>query len=58
MILNLHLEQLKIHGNKKEIGELLENLGQLCQKYGFALSEKKIEQMKGKLVKVQYASFI
>lgn len=48
----------KIHGNKKEIGELLENLGQLCQKYGFALSEKKIEQMKGKLVKVQYASFI
>lgn len=48
----------KIHGNKKEIGELLENLGNLCQKYGFVLSEKKIEQMKGKLVKVQYASFI
>lgn len=48
----------KIHGNKKEIGELLESLGQLCQKYRFVLSEKKIEQMKGKLVKVQYASFI
>jgi len=48
----------KIHGNKKEIGQLLDNLGQLCDKHGLILSRKKIEQMKGKLVKVQYASFI
>ena len=48
----------KIHGNKKEIGQLLDNLGQLCDKHELLLSKKKIEQMKGKLVKVQYASFI
>ncbi len=48
----------KIHGNNKEIRELLENLGELCTKNGFSLSAKKIEQMKGKLTKVQYASFI
>lgn len=48
----------KIHGNKKEIGQLLDNLGLLCDKHELLLSKKKIEQMKGKLVKVQYASFI
>lgn len=48
----------KIHGNKKEIGQLLDNLGELCDKNSLVLSRKKIEQMKGKLAKVQYASFI
>lgn len=48
----------KIHGNKKEIGQMLDDLRGLCDKYNLMLSRKKIEQMKGKLVKVQYASFI
>ena len=50
----------KIHGNRKEIGELLDELGALCKRDGkeFDLSAKKIEQMKGKLANVQYASFI
>lgn len=48
----------KIHGNRKEIGELLEELSSVCDKYKFVKSKKKIEQMKGKLAKVQYASFI
>jgi MoxR-like ATPase len=48
----------KIHGNKKEIGQLLDNLSELCEKYRLILSKNKIEQMKGKLAKVQYASFI
>lgn len=46
----------KIHGNKKEIGQMLEELTGLCDKYSLVLSKKKIEQMKGKLAKVQYAS--
>lgn len=48
----------KIHDNKKEIGQMLEELTGLCDKYSLVLSKKKIEQMKGKLAKVQYASFI
>lgn len=48
----------KIRGNKKEIGQMLEELTGLCDKYSLVLSKKKIEQMKGKLAKVQYASFI
>lgn len=48
----------KIHGNKKEIGQMLEELTGLCDKYSLVLSKKEIEQMKGKLAKVQYASFI
>lgn len=48
----------KIHGNKKENGQMLEELTGLCDKYSLVLSKKKIEQMKGKLAKVQYASFI
>lgn len=48
----------KIHGNKKEIQNLLDELLELCEKYHFELSSKKITQMKGKLDKVQYASFI
>ena len=48
----------KIHGNKKEIGQLLEELDTLCEQYNLGLSQEKIKQMKGKLAKVQYASFI
>lgn len=48
----------RIHGNKKEIGQLLDDLGELCDNYQLVLSKKKIEQMKGKLAKVQYAGFI
>lgn len=50
----------KIHGNKKEIGKLLDNLEDICNhtKNPLKLSCKKIEQMKGKLATVQYASFI
>lgn len=50
----------KIHGNKKEIGKLLDNLEDICNhaKNPLKLSCKKIKQMKGKLATVQYASFI
>ena len=48
----------KIHGNKKEIGQLLDRLEAFCAEEKLSESEKKITQMKGKLSKVQYASFI
>lgn len=50
----------KIHGNRKEIGELLDELEKICIQDGISLklSERKIKQMKGKLANVQYASFI
>lgn len=48
----------KIHGNRKEIATLLEELQNVCEENNLDLSNKKIEQMKGKLAKVQYASFI
>lgn len=50
----------KIHGNKKEIGKLLDELEEICNNTAkpLTLSCKKIEQMKGKLATVQYASFI
>lgn len=48
----------KIHGNNKEIGGLLEELGTLCVEYNLPLSREKIEKMKGKLAQIQYASFI
>jgi hypothetical protein len=48
----------KIHGNKKEIGELLDELEKICNENKMILSEMKIKQMKGKLAKIQYASFI
>lgn len=48
----------KIHGNRKEIGELLDEMESLCEENGLLLSREKIGQMKGKLAKVQYASFI
>ena len=50
----------KVHGNKKEIATLLDELEKICKDKQFNLeqSAKKIEQMKGKLATVQYASFI
>ena len=48
----------KIHGNRKEISSMLDELEDLCKLYKLTLSGKKIEQMKGKLADVQYASFI
>lgn len=48
----------KVHGNKKEIGEMLDELEKICNENKMILSEMKIKQMKGKLAKIQYASFI
>lgn len=50
----------KIHGNRKEIGAMLDELEKICKKNGkeLELSGRKIEQMKGKLAALQYASFI
>ena len=50
----------KIHGNRKEIGELLDKLEHICKQTEkpLELSAQKIEQMKGKLATIQYASFI
>ena len=50
----------KIHGNRKEIGNMLDELEELCKQDGkeLELSASKIEQMKGRLAAVQYASFI
>ncbi len=50
----------KIHGNRKEIGNMLDELEAVCNQDGkeLELSRRKIEQMKGKLAAVQYASFI
>lgn len=48
----------KIHGNKKQIGNLLDELEKLCTEYKLEESGKKIRQMKDKLSRFQYASFI
>lgn len=50
----------KIHGNRKEIGNMLDELKTVCNRTdrNLPLSSAKIEQMKGKLDAVQYASFI
>ena len=48
----------KIHGNRKQIGDLLEKLGELCSNYSLEKSLEKINQMKDKLSRFQYASFI
>ena len=64
----------KIHGNKKQIGSLLDELEKLCipkdyidsnlmppitrKGYDLPLSLEKIKQMKDKLNRFQYASFI
>ena len=54
----------KIYGDRKQIGELLNTLEEKCQSgvgtgsEEMALSLKKIEQMKKRLDKYQYASFM
>ena len=50
----------KIHGNKKEIATLLDELEKICTNENRTLAQSagKIQQMKGKLATVQYASFI
>lgn len=48
----------KIHGNKKEIGELLTALESVCESNALTNSMVKIKQMKGRLEATQYASFI
>ena len=48
----------KIHGNKKQIGSLLDELEKLCEENQLEKSLAKIRQMKDKLNRFQYASFI
>ena len=48
----------KIHGNRKQIGELLDNLEKLCTEKELNNSLSKIYQMKDHLNRFQYASFI
>lgn len=48
----------KVHGNKKEIGKLLDDIETRCNDNGLTLSAKKIKKMKEKLAQIQYASFI
>ncbi len=48
----------KIHGNKKQIGTLLDELEKLCIEKSLPNSLAKIRQMKDKLNRFQYASFI
>ena len=48
----------KIHGNRKQIGELLDNLEKLCTEKELNNSLSKIHQMKDHLNRFQYASFI
>ena len=48
----------KLHGNRKQIGELLDTLENLCEDNSLSKSLEKIKQMKDKLVRFQYASFI
>lgn len=48
----------KIHGNKKQIGNLLDELEKLCEENSLPNSFAKIQQMKDKLNRFQYANFI
>ena len=48
----------KIHGSRKEIGEMLGELDKFCNDNSLRLSKEKIEQMIKRLDAVQYASFI
>ncbi|MBQ8678811.1 MAG: hypothetical protein IJ530_03515 [Treponema sp.] len=48
----------KIHGNKKQIGNLLDELEKLCETNQLKESLAKIRQMKDRLNRFQYASFI
>ena len=61
---NLMDEQLlqkilpKIHGNRKQIGTLLEKLETFCAEKSLPLSLAKVQKMKVRLENYQYASFI
>lgn len=61
---NLMDEQLlqkilpKVHGNRKQIGSLLEKLEAFCTEKSLTLSLAKIQKMKLRLENYQYASFI
>lgn len=48
----------KIHGNRKQIGTLLDELEKICEEKTLSDSLDKIKQMKKKLSSFQYASFI
>lgn len=61
---NLMDEQLlqkilpKVHGNRKQIGNLLEKLETFCTEKSLSLSLAKVQKMKIRLENYQYASFI
>lgn len=61
---NLMDEQLlqkilpKVHGNRKQIGNLLEKLETFCTEKSLTLSLAKVQKMKVRLENYQYASFI
>lgn len=48
----------KVHGNRKQIGTLLEKLESFCTEKSLPLSLAKIQKMKVRLENYQYASFI
>ncbi len=48
----------KIHGNKKDIANLLNELQVVCKEFELNLSSEKIKKMKDRLMKKQYVSFI
>ena len=48
----------KIHGNRKQIGDLLGNLEKICTEKNLPLCLAKIRQMMDRLNRFQYASFI
>lgn len=48
----------KIHGSKKEIGEMLGKLKTICENHSLENSKNKIVQMERKLAVGKYASFI
>lgn len=61
---NLMDEQLlqkilpKVHGNRKQIGSLLEKMESFCTEKSLSLSLAKVQKMKVRLENYQYASFI
>ena len=61
---NLMDEQLlqkilpKVHGNRKQIGNLLEKMETFCTEKSLTLSLAKVQKMKVRLENYQYASFI
>lgn len=48
----------KIHGNRKQIGEMLDRLEEKCGSLKLAASTEKIVWMKSRLERFQYASFV